>query len=302
MKPDSSLDDMSYFEHSFKSALDKAVHTLEGIIKGIAIDGKINKSEIAELNSWCNDYVGIRCRSPFTELIPLIKKAITDRIFTKEEIADIFWSAKNITTPNIYFDIISADIQRLQGILHGILADNKIEEDELKQLRYWIDENTHLKGTYPYDEIDSIIAAVMNDGKIDAKEHDMLKVFFSEFISLPTNSTIDLNELSQLKKSITLPGICAYCPEIKIKGGIFCFTGTSSRASRDVIVKEIEAAGGTYIDNIRHYLDYLIIGNHSNPCWAFSCYGRKVEQVMDYRKKGIQIVIVNENDFWDAIA
>lgn len=301
MKSNSSLDDMSYFQYSFKSMLDKSMHTLEGIVKGIAIDGKINKSEIAELNSWCNDYVGVSNRSPFNELIPLIKDAIADEILTKEEIEGILWFAKNLTTPNLYFDIISADIQRLQGILHGVLADNKIEEEELKQLRCWIDENIHLKGSYPYDEIDSIIATIMSDGKIDPSEEDFLKVFFSEFVSLPTNSTIDQNELSQLKQSITLPGICAFCPEIEFENRLFCFTGISSRASRSAIAKKIEVAGGTYIDNIRQDLNYLIVGNNSNPCWAFSCYGRKVEQAIAYRKKGINIVIVHENDFWDAL-
>lgn len=301
MKSNSSLDDMSYFQYSFKSMLDKSMHTLEGIVKGIAIDGKINKSEIAELNSWCNDYVGVSNRSPFNELIPLIKDAIADEILTKEEIESILWFAKNLTTPNLYFDIISADIQRLQGILHGVLADNKIEEEELKQLRCWIDENIHLKGSYPYDEIDSIIATIMSDGKIDPSEEDFLKVFFSEFVSLPTNSTIDQNELSQLKQSITLPGICAFCPEIEFENRLFCFTGISSRASRSAIAKKIEVAGGTYIDNIRQDLNYLIVGNNSNPCWAFSCYGRKVEQAIAYRKKGINIVIVHENDFWDAL-
>lgn len=301
MKYNSGLDDMSYFQYSYKSMLDKAIHTLEGIVKGIAIDGKINKSEINELNSWCNDYTEFSNRSPFNELIPLIKEAIADEILTKEESEGILWFAKNLTTPNLYFDIISADIQRLQGILHGVLADNKIEEEELKQLRCWIDENIHLKGSYPYDEIDSIIATVMSDGKIDPCEQNLLKVFFSEFISLPTNSTIDQNELSQLKQSITLPGICAFCPEIVFESRFFCFTGISSRASRSAIAKEIEVAGGTYIDNIRQDLNYLIVGNNSNPCWAFSCYGRKVEQVIAYRKKGINIVIVHENDFWDAL-
>jgi hypothetical protein len=96
MKPNSSLDDMSYVKYSFKSMLDKSLHTLEGIVKGIAIDGKINQSEITELHSWCNDYVGISNRSPFNELIPLIKAAIADEILTKEETKDILWYAKNL--------------------------------------------------------------------------------------------------------------------------------------------------------------------------------------------------------------
>lgn len=302
MKTRSNLDDMSYVNYSFKSVLDKSLHTLEGILKGIAIDGKINKNEIAELSSWYNDYVGVSERRPFNELIPKIKEAIADGVLTPDEIEGILWSCKNHTTPNLYFDIITADIQRLHGIIHGILADNKIEEEELRQLQNWVNENFHLKGSYPYDEIDSIINAVLLDGKIDHKEHDFLKVFFSEFISLPTHSKIDQDELIRLKKSITIPGICAVCPEIEFDEKIFCFTGISSRAKRSEIAVKIEGRGGFYIDSVRKDLNYLIVGNFGNPCWAFSCYGRKVEQVITHRKNGINILIVNENDLWDVIA
>jgi hypothetical protein len=38
----------------------------------------------------------------------------------------------------------------------------------------------------------------------------MLKLFFSEFISLPTHLTIDPKRIIPIKKSIALPGICAY--------------------------------------------------------------------------------------------
>ena len=46
--------------------------------------------------------------------------------------------------------------------------------------------------------------------------------------------------------------------------------------------------------------DFLIIGDDSNPCWAFSCYGRKVEEAMNMRKQGYKISIVKEIDFIDA--
>ncbi len=240
MKSFSNLDDMSYYNYSFKSILDKSLHTLEGIVKGIAIDGKINKKEIEELNSWCNDYVGISSRSPFNELIPLIRDSISDQILTQDEINNILWACKNLTTSNLYYDVITADIQRLHGILHGILADNKIEELELRQLSHWVAENIHLRGSYPYDEIDSVITSVLQDGKIDQQEHDFLKVFFSEFVNLPTSTKIDQKELERLKKSITIPGICAVCPEIEFKNKVFCFTGVSTRAKRSDIAKIIQ--------------------------------------------------------------
>ena len=47
--------------------------------------------------------------------------------------------------------------------------------------------------------------------------------------------------------------------------------------------------------------NYLIIGSEGNTCWAFSCYGRKVEKAMEMRKNGVNIVLVNEIDFWDSI-
>ena len=47
--------------------------------------------------------------------------------------------------------------------------------------------------------------------------------------------------------------------------------------------------------------DYLVVGNAGNPCWAYACYGRKIEEAMQLRKEGAKIVIVNETDFWDCV-
>jgi len=47
--------------------------------------------------------------------------------------------------------------------------------------------------------------------------------------------------------------------------------------------------------------DYLVLGTDGNPCWAFACYGRKVEKVIQLRKEGHKIILLHENDFWDAI-
>jgi SH3-like domain-containing protein len=44
-----------------------------------------------------------------------------------------------------------------------------------------------------------------------------------------------------------------------------------------------------------------LIGDEGNPCWVFSCYGRKVEKAIQYRKSGLPILIIHENDFWNAI-
>jgi hypothetical protein len=49
-------------------------------------------------------------------------------------------------------------------------------------------------------------------------------------------------------------------------------------------------------------VDYLIIGADGNPCWAYACYGRKVEMAVQLRKQGSRLQLIHEHDFHDAIA
>ena len=60
-------------------------------------------------------------------------------------------------------------------------------------------------------------------------------------------------------------------------------------------------AGGIFKDSVVKNTDFLIVGDEGNPCWAFSCYGRKVEKAIELRKSGSKIQIVHENDFWDCV-
>jgi hypothetical protein len=55
------------------------------------------------------------------------------------------------------------------------------------------------------------------------------------------------------------------------------------------------------VNSVSRKTNYLIVGDDGNPCWAFACYGRKVEKAINLRKQGTQIIIVHENDFWREI-
>jgi NAD-dependent DNA ligase len=258
-----------------KAEIDKAFHTLEGILTGIGIDDKINDKEVQSLISWCNSYELYSAIKPIQEIIEVINDFLSDGILDKDEKEDILWLCNNFTTNNVYFDVITSDIQKLQGILTGILADGIINDREIRSLSEWIGDNEQLSGTYPYDEINSLLTSILMDNKIDDKERAILEVFFSEFI--------------------------AVCPDISIPNNTFCFTGISSKTTRNEIKDLIFSLGGTYKNTISLKTDYLIIGNNNNKCWTFSCYGRKVEQAVNMRKKGRKIIVTHENDFWDAV-
>lgn len=290
-----------YRIYTYKSEVDKAMHTLEGILKGIAIDNVINEKEASELKAWRQHYEALVDRHPFKELIPVAAKALEDNVLDSEELKDLLWLCRNFTTENIYYDIITSDIQKLEGILHGTLADNVITEEEVSGLNDWLEENTHLTGVYPYDEIYSIVSSVLVDGILSNDEKKLLKAFFSEFVETNISVNIDKEELARTKNEINIGGICAFCPTISIPGKTFCFTGASSKTTRSTIKDTVESVGGIFKNNVSKLTDYLVVGNDGNPCWAFACYGRKIEAAMNLRKGGNHILIVHENDFWDSL-
>jgi len=115
------------------------------------------------------------------------------------------------------------------------------------------------------------------------------------------SSNLNSIEIKELRKNINISGLCAIGPTITIPGNLFCFTGKSSKATRKAIADLIISHGGYYHDNVIKETSYLVVGDEGNPCWAFSCYGRKIEKAMNMRKEGHSIMIVHEIDFWDEI-
>ena len=297
----SDLNDVSYLRFTDRQRMEKAFNTLEGLLKGIALDGKIEPLEQKELSDWCEDHSKFASRHPFKEVVPNIKTALADGVLTPDELQDLLWLCSNLKGENHYFNAVTADIQTLQGMLHGITADGKIEKEELTRLQDWISENEHLSGCYPYDELNTVIGGVLKDGKIDQQEHEQLLQFFDSFVPVSLAKQMSqLSEHSLSKKELTLPGICATCPTIEIPEHYFCITGFSNKGPKSEFAKAVAELKGIYVDDVPKYLHYLVVGGLANPAWAFCCYGRKIETAIRLRKDGKRLLIVHENDFWDA--
>jgi hypothetical protein len=292
------MESMGYVK---KAEFEKALNTLIGILKGIKADGKVVDQEISELQNWCLLQHPHRSKYPFKEILPIIELSLEDGVLTSDEIEDIKFMCKIYIKINPYYNVVSSDIQELQGVLHGILSDGRITEEELHFLKVWLNNNDHLETVYPYDEIYSSIYNVMKDGKIDEQEELFLKALFSDFIDTTSSININKHEMEQLRKEMNISGICAFGPNIEVEGKVFCFTGESSRSVRSDIEKILLARGGLFGKNVTKDTDYLIVGDEGNPCWVFSCYGRKIEKAIELRKQGNRVVIAHEIDFWDTI-
>lgn len=280
--------------------LHKTINSFLGLLEGVAIDQVVDEQEMLELKNWYELHRALIDRHPFSEIIPALDLALSDHIITYDEAEDLRFLCHQVVSDG-YYDLVTSAIQVLHGIIHGILANNEISDDEIYQLQIWMEDHSILKGTYPFDEIYSLMYAVLEDGVITDHERNLLKAFFAEFVDTRDSYNLNANELSALKETYSVQGICAKKPDIFIPEHVFCFTGKSSEATRDEIADMIERRGGVFSGCVTDAVEYLIVGVGGSPCWAYSCYGRKIEDAVSRRKKGKSIVIVNEHDFWDAL-
>lgn len=211
-----------------KSRLDKAINSLLGIIEGVSIDGKVTEDELHFLDLWLSEHRVLRETHPYSELIPLLEDACSDGTLSQDEREDIRFVCENLRSEKFY-NFVTGDMQRLHGLLAGIIADGVVTKEELRGLANWLSDHEHLKTLWPYDELESLISIVLRDEVIESEEQKLLQKFFSEFVALLDDRTI--TDPVMLEGS-TLVGVCAMCPEISFEGKTFCFTGASSKLTR----------------------------------------------------------------------
>jgi len=275
---------------------------LNGFLEGIELDNLINVREHRELRDWIADQERLAARDlAFRELLKTLRAAIADGKLEPDEIADLRTLCQRARTDSPYYDAITHAIEELHGIRHGVIADLSINKEELSGLQDWIETNSHLRGVWPVTEIESIVVKVLSDQRIDEAEHRLMLNYFSHFTNLSVNSTLKGEMPALLPTDLTISGIYAVDPEITFAGKLFCFTGVSARGPRRLFAEIVVQAGGRFVDRISNELDYLVIGDEGNPCWAFTCYGRKVEQAVRMRQQGHRVMLVHERDFWDTL-
>jgi NAD-dependent DNA ligase len=292
-------DDVSYRVFTGKQEADRAIHSLKGILLGINLDNEVNANEVNELKQWSTDHKNLINRNPFKEFISSIENLTSKALPTNETIEDLYWLTQKYEGDNYFYDTVTSDIQILHGICHGILADAKITEKEVRELNEWVNKHEHLNTYYPYDEIRSLLLEILADGKVDAAEILLLKAYFKQFVKLhDRNSSLALDRETV---SVPISGLCTSEPNVTFPGMTFCITGALKRGTRNEVAKAIIGLGGSTVDSVTLKTNYLIVGDSGNPAWAFSCYGRKVEKALDLRKKGHNISIIHEFSFGDIL-
>lgn len=286
-----------YIRLTAKSRLEKSIHSLLGLLRGITADLKVSGTEIHFLKIWISENESLRERHPYNEIFPILTRSLDDGLISDEERDDLIWVCERLCSNNFY-DEITTGLQELHGILGGVASDGIISDVELRSIQSWMEDNEQLRRRWPYDEIESIIISTLADGRISDDEHKELISFFAQFSEVLDDKTL---ASPVVLVDSTLRGVCANSPDFVFQNSRFCLTGASSRYTREVFTDKIIKLGGEVVSGVSKKLNYLVIGGDGNPCWSYACYGRKVEKAIELRKAGAKIQIVHEFDFHDAV-
>ena len=125
------------------SKLETNINTLYGIIKGINYDKKIDDKEIEKLKVWVEDNRIYKQYALFDRIILKLEEILNDNKITEYEKIELEKLVTSINNSKIYSES-TLSLQILNGILDGIVCDQKVNQKEIENLNAWVKQNDYL--------------------------------------------------------------------------------------------------------------------------------------------------------------
>ncbi len=254
------------------SKLETNINTLYGIIKVINYDGIIDDKEIEKLKSWVEDNRLYKQYSVFNRIINKLDEILEDNKITEYERIELEKIVTSINNSKIYSESTLA-LQILNGILDGIVCNQKVNQKEIDNLNIWLKQNDYLKDVYPYDKVLLEVSMVLEDGVLTEEESNYILSVFNEIVHPDLNN--DGN--------------------IDFEGKTFCLTGEFKTATKQEISKRLQDLGAIEKTGVSSKLNYLIIGSVGSDAWKFGKIGGKQAKAQELNEKGANIKIIDED-------
>lgn len=182
----------------------------------------------------------------------------------------------------------------LIGMAKAVIVDRAVTHEEVSLLVSWLDANPEAAESYPGNVLARRLERILADDVVDDEELEDLAGMLAELTGASHGALVGANAAT------TLP-LCRPQPELRFEGSLWVFTGKMAYGPRKVCEQEIQARGGSCASNITQKTSYLVIGTIGSRDWAHTSHGRKIEQAVGLRERGIPIAIIGENHWASAL-
>lgn len=170
----------------------------------------------------------------------------------------------------------------LNGILSGITCDNVLVEAEIDYLQNWLDENTDLKGNYPYDKIYSTMSIALADGILTRSELEYMLDLFKKVTNPVAENACD-------------------CERLDVTGKNICLSGEFDFGSKADVNTILLSRGAIIQENVTSKTEILLVGGQGSSAWSAGNYGNKVKKALEMQNKGINVLLIREADFFASL-
>jgi NAD-dependent DNA ligase len=186
---------------------------------------------------------------------------------------------------------IRQSLGELLGIARGLLADQRLSDEEIHFLNQWLEERYWVASEFPGNVIHKRIQDVLEDGVITEEERSHLVESL--------NLLID-DRLEDLAEQVDLTEL--WFDEvglIRFDKTRFCLTGNFVYGPHAVCQTEIERRGGVVMPSVSNEAEFLVVGALGVDEWRDGGLGAEIETAMRLRAQGKPVKIIPE-DCWVA--
>jgi NAD-dependent DNA ligase len=179
----------------------------------------------------------------------------------------------------------------LMGIAQGLVADQQLNDAEIRFLSAWLHDNEELSAVWPGDVLFGRVKDVLADGVITDTERTHLVETLEKICGG------EMEETGAAVNQLAFDDVS----NIAWPGKLFCITGDFVYGPRDRVQVAIEQRGGLISKGVTKKLEYLVVGLRGSEEWKHGSYGTKIEKAIQYKRSGQALVIVREDAWTKAL-
>lgn len=185
-------------------------------------------------------------------------------------------------------------IELLLGIVTGLVADQQLQDIEIRFLQNWLADHPDVANSWPGNVIAGTVRDTLADGVVteDERTH-LLKVLHDLAVTDFASTGSAAAEVLQLPIKDDVP--------VNVREQSVCHTGEFLYGTRAKCEQLTNLAGGRPVGTITRKVAYLVIGTNVSPAWAHTSYGRKIEQAIELQSDGHPIHIISERRWLQAL-
>lgn len=190
---------------------------------------------------------------------------------------------------------VDQGLAEMVGLVRGVIADGVVSSEEAEHLSQWTRENPEIATRYPANVLSGRLERIFLDGRVDRAERVRLAALLSQLADNPAGLGGGFRLATDLP--ITRPE-----PEVAFEGQTFVFAGEMAYGPTHACEREVNERGGTCDRMVNRRTDYVVIGELAAADWGQAAFGGLIDEVVQYRSRGVPIAVIAEARWVDALS